>query len=65
MDVLTLHQFGYDNAVGVLGTALTPDQIKRLSGFTSQLTLLFDGDPRPPCVPARCCSPAVWPAPLS
>ena len=23
MDVLTLHQFGYDNAVGVLGTALT------------------------------------------
>ena len=44
MDVLTLHQFGYDNAVGVLGTALTPDQIKRLSGFTSQLTLLFDVD---------------------
>ena len=44
MDALTLHQFGYDNAVGVLGTALTPDQIKRLSGFTSQLTLLFDGD---------------------
>ena len=44
MDVLTLHQFGYDNAVGVLGTALTPDQIKRLSGFTSSLTLLFDGD---------------------
>ena len=30
--------------MGVLGTALTPDQIKRLSGFTSQLTLLFDGD---------------------
>lgn len=44
MDVLTLHQFGYDNAVGVLGTALTPEQIKRLSGFTSNLTLLFDGD---------------------
>ena len=44
MDVLTLHQFGYDNAVGVLGTALTPEQIKRLSGFTSRITLLFDGD---------------------
>ena len=44
MDVLTLHQFGYDNAVGVLGTALTPEQIKRLSGFTSTLVLLFDGD---------------------
>jgi len=44
MDVLTLHQFGYDNAVGVLGTALTPEQIKRLSGFASRLMLLFDGD---------------------
>ncbi|MBQ7617280.1 MAG: DNA primase, partial [Desulfovibrio sp.] len=45
MDVLTLHQFGYGNAVGVLGTALTTEQIHRLtSGFTSNLTLLFDGD---------------------
>jgi DNA primase len=44
MDVLTLHQFGYEHAVGVLGTALTPEQVKRLSGFTSQITLLFDGD---------------------
>ncbi|MDR0238980.1 MAG: DNA primase [Deltaproteobacteria bacterium] len=44
MDVLTLHQFGYEHAVGVLGTALTPEQVKRLSGFTSQVTLLFDGD---------------------
>ena len=44
MDVLTLHQFGYDNAVGVLGTALTTDQVKRLMGFTSKISLLFDGD---------------------
>ncbi|MDR2695644.1 MAG: DNA primase, partial [Deltaproteobacteria bacterium] len=44
MDVLTLHQFGYEHAVGVLGTALTPEQVKRLSGFTSQIALLFDGD---------------------
>jgi DNA primase len=44
MDVLTLHQFGYDNAVGVLGTALTQAQVKRLSGFASRVTLLFDGD---------------------
>ncbi len=44
MDVLTLHQFGYTNAVGVLGTALTPEQIKRISGFTSHVILLFDGD---------------------
>lgn len=44
MDVLTLHQFGFDNGVGVLGTALTPEQIKRLTGFTSRVTLVFDGD---------------------
>lgn len=44
MDVLTLHQFGYTGAVGVLGTALTPDQIRRLAGFTSRVELLFDGD---------------------
>lgn len=44
MDVLTLHQFGFTNSVGVLGTALTEEQIKRLSGFTSKIGLLFDGD---------------------
>ncbi|MDR3358806.1 MAG: DNA primase [Desulfovibrio sp.] len=44
MDVVTLHQFGYGNAVGVLGTALTPEQVKRISGFTSRVTMLFDGD---------------------
>jgi DNA primase len=44
MDVLTLHQFGYQNACGVLGTALTPEQIKRLAGFCSDFELIFDGD---------------------
>ena len=44
MDVLTLHQFGYENAVGVLGTSLTQEQVKRLAGLTSQFVLLFDGD---------------------
>ena len=44
MDVVTLHQFGYSSAVGVLGTAFTPEQVKRISGFTSHVELLFDGD---------------------
>lgn len=44
MDVLTLHQFGFDNGIGVLGTALTEEQIGRLSGFTSHIGLVFDGD---------------------
>ncbi len=44
MDVLTLHQFGFDNAIGVLGTALTDLQVKRISGFCNKVELLFDGD---------------------
>lgn len=44
MDVLSLHQFGFQDACGVLGTALTPEQIKRLSGFCSRVDMVFDGD---------------------
>ncbi|MFZ5811610.1 MAG: DNA primase [Thermodesulfobacteriota bacterium] len=44
VDVITLHQFGYGEAVGVLGTALTPEQVKRLLGFCSTVDLIFDGD---------------------
>lgn len=45
LDVITLHQFGYTDACGVLGTALTADQAKRLSGFAARVDLVFDGDP--------------------
>ncbi|KUG27152.1 dna primase [hydrocarbon metagenome] len=44
VDVITLHQFGYGDAVGVLGTALTPEQVKRLLGFCATVDLVFDGD---------------------
>jgi DNA primase len=44
LDVVALHQFGFKSAVGVLGTALTGDQVKRLAGFCSRVDLLFDGD---------------------
>ena len=44
MDVLSLHQFGYKDACGVLGTALTQDQVKRVAGFCSRMALIFDGD---------------------
>ena len=43
-DVLSLVQFGFDNACGVLGTALTSKQVRRLSGLCSNIALLFDGD---------------------
>lgn len=44
MDVISLHQFGIENSCGVLGTALTPEQVKRLSQLSSKLVLIFDGD---------------------
>jgi len=44
LDVIALHHHGFPEAVGVLGTALTPQQVKRLTGFTHQVTLVFDGD---------------------
>lgn len=44
MDVLTLHQYGYENSCGVLGTALTDEQVRRLAGFCSTFELIFDGD---------------------
>ncbi|MBU1001352.1 MAG: DNA primase [Proteobacteria bacterium] len=43
-DVLSLHQFGFSNACGVLGTALTENQVRRLAGFCSMVALVFDGD---------------------
>jgi len=44
VDVLSLHQFGFENSCGVLGTALTPEQVHRLSGLVGLVDLVFDGD---------------------
>lgn len=44
LDVMALHQFGFTNSCGVLGTALTSSQVKRLSGLCREVLLLFDGD---------------------
>jgi DNA primase len=44
VDVITLHQHGFSNACGVLGTALTPRQVHRLAGLAKEIVLLFDGD---------------------
>ena len=43
-DVLSLHQNGIKNTVASSGTALTEGQIKLISRFTNNITLLFDGD---------------------
>jgi DNA primase len=43
-DVLALHQAGLQGAVGVMGTAITPDQVKTLSGVVDEVVLALDAD---------------------
>ena len=44
MDVITMHQAGYTNAVASLGTALTPEQCSLLRRFTGEILLMYDSD---------------------
>ena len=43
-DVLSMHQCGIENVVANSGTALSQHQIHILHRFTSNITLLYDGD---------------------
>ena len=43
-DVLALHQAGIEEAVGVMGTAITPDQVAALSGMVEEVVLALDAD---------------------
>jgi DNA primase len=43
-DVISMHQSGVENVVASSGTALTPDQIRLISRYTKNVTMLFDGD---------------------
>jgi DNA primase len=44
MDVLAMHQAGFENCVAPLGTALTDQQVRLLKRYASRGVLLFDGD---------------------
>ena len=44
IDVITLHQAGFDNAVASMGTALTVEQTRLLSRYTKELVLCYDND---------------------
>ena len=44
MDVISLHQAGFDNAVASLGTALTEEQAQLLSRYTKEIYLTYDSD---------------------
>jgi DNA primase len=43
-DVIALHQAGIEGTVAVMGTAITPDQVKALSGNVSEVVLALDAD---------------------
>ena len=44
IDVITLHQLGIQNVVASCGTSLTSEQIRLIRKFTSNLTIMYDGD---------------------
>lgn len=43
-DVISMHQAGVENVVASSGTALTQGQIRLIHRFTSNITVLYDGD---------------------
>lgn len=44
MDVIGLHQAGYENAVSPMGTALTEQQLRQLKRLTHRIVLALDAD---------------------
>jgi DNA primase len=43
-DVLALHQAGVEEAVAIMGTAITPEQVSMLAGLTDLVVLALDAD---------------------
>ena len=44
IDVVALHQAGFDCAVASLGTSLTAEQVRLMSRFTEKIALAYDSD---------------------
>jgi len=44
LDVIALHQAGYENVVSPMGTALTEDQLRLLKKYTRKIVLALDPD---------------------
>ncbi len=43
-DVIQMHQSGVENVVASSGTSLTTEQIRLISRFTKNITVIYDGD---------------------
>lgn len=44
IDVVSLHQAGFDSAVASLGTSLTPEQARLISRYAQQVVIAYDSD---------------------
>lgn len=44
MDQIALYQYGFENCVATMGTAITPDHLRALSRYTRNLFVAFDAD---------------------
>ena len=44
LDVISMHQKGIGNVVASSGTSLTSEQVRLIRRFTSNITILYDGD---------------------
>lgn len=44
IDVVSLHQAGFDSAVASLGTSLTSDQARLLARYTNEIVIAYDSD---------------------
>ena len=44
MDVIALHEAGFENAVATLGTAITPDQARIFAKYTKKVIVCYDSD---------------------
>ncbi len=44
MDVIALHQAGFDNAIAGLGTALTTEQAHLIARYTKEVVIAYDAD---------------------
>lgn len=44
LDVISLNQAGFENAVASCGTALTPEQVKLISNYADEVIICYDSD---------------------
>ncbi len=44
LDVIKMHQFGYDNAIASLGTAFNQNHVRTMNQYNKDITICFDND---------------------